>query len=68
MFLSFVAFVAGVSLVLGLLQSTNLFSADALRIFGLMESVLIRLDAAACGVVLLYGIGRYMLNVIKGES
>jgi hypothetical protein len=67
-FLSLVTVVWSVSLVFGLLQSTNPFSADALRIFGLLESILIRLDAAACGIVLLFGIGRYILNVVKGDS
>ena len=67
-FLSFVTIVWSVSLTFGLLQSTNPFSADALRVFGLLESILIRLDAAACGIVLLFGIGRYILNVVKGDS
>jgi hypothetical protein len=67
-FLSLVTFAGGVSFVFSILKSTNLFSADALQVFGLLESVLIRLDAAACGIVLLFGIGRYVLHVIKGDS
>jgi hypothetical protein len=67
-FLSLITFVWSVSWVFSLLQSTNPFSADALRVFGLLESILIRLDAAACGIVLLFGIGRYILNVAKGDS
>lgn len=67
-FLSLVTFAWSVSLVFSLLQATRPFSVDALQVFGLLESILIRLDAAACGSVLLFGIGRYILNVIKGDS
>lgn len=66
-FLSLVTVVWSVSLGFRLLQSTNPLSEDALRVFALLESILIRVDAAACGIVLLFGIGRYVLNVIKGD-
>src|SRR5262245_40403567 len=65
-FLSFVTVVWGVSFAFGVLQSANPLSADALRVFGVLESILIRVDAAACGIVLLFGITRYILNVMKG--
>src|SRR5690348_2603772 len=39
MFLSFVTLVGGVSLVFRLMQATSLFSADALQIFDLLESI-----------------------------
>jgi hypothetical protein len=38
------------------------------RGIGFLESILIRLDAAACCIVLLFGIGRYILKVMKGDS
>jgi hypothetical protein len=67
-FLSFVTVVWSVSFAFSLLQSTNPMSADAIHVFGVLESVLIRVDAAACGIVLFFGITRYVLNVMKGES
>jgi hypothetical protein len=68
MFLSLVTFAWIVALVFVLLQSSNLFSPDALQVFGFLESILIRLDAGACCIVLLFGIGRYILKVMKGDS
>ena len=68
LFLSLFTFARVVAMVFLLLQSSNLFSPDALQVFGLLESILIRLDAAACCIVLLFGIGRYILKVMRGES
>lgn len=67
-FLSFVTVVWGVAFALAVLQSANPLSDDALHVFGVLESVLIRVDAVACGVVLIFGITKYVLNVMKGES
>lgn len=68
MFVSLVTFAWIISFLFALMRATNFLSADALRIFGLLESILIRLDAAACGVVLIFGIGSYISKVVKGES
>jgi len=56
------------SWIFSVLHSAHPFSDDAFRFFVGLEGVLIRLDAAACGIVLLFGVGRYVLNVIKGNS
>ena len=67
-FTSFVTLVWGVAWVFSLLQATKPFAEDALQVVEMLEGVLIRVDAVACGIVLFYGIGRYILNVIKGDS
>ena len=67
-FLSFVTVVWSVSFAFAVLQSANPLSEDALRVFGVLESVLIRVDAGACGIVLIFGITKYVLNVMKGDS
>jgi hypothetical protein len=67
-FLSFVTLVWGVSFAFSILQSANPLSADALRVFVALEGLLIRIDAAACGIVLFLGITRYVSNVVKGDS
>jgi hypothetical protein len=68
MFLALVTFGWCISSLFRLMESTESFSADALRVFSLLEKILIRLDAVACGIVLLFGIGSYLLKVIKGDS
>ena len=50
------------------MQLANPLSEDALHVFGVLESVLIRVDAGACGIVLIFGITKYVLNVMKGDS
>ena len=67
-FISFVTVVWSVAFALAVLQSANPLSEDALRVFGVLESVLIRVDAGACGIVLIFGITKYVLNVMKGDS
>jgi hypothetical protein len=67
-FFSFVTVVWSFSFAFAILQSANPLSADALRVFGALEGILIRVDAAACGIVLFFGITRYVLNVMKGDS
>ncbi len=68
MFVALVAFSGSVAVLLSIAEWTHAFSADALRVFGRLEIVLIRADAVACLIVLMYGIGRFILKVIRGDS
>ena len=43
-------------------------SSDIWLLFQTLESVLIRIDTALSGVVLLRGLWQYILNVIRGDS
>ena len=67
-FTSFVTLVWLASWGFSFLHSVHAFSDDAFQLFETLESVLIRVDAALSGVVLLRGVVQYILNVIRGES
>jgi len=67
-FTSFVTLLWLASWAFSFLHSVHPFSDDAFRLFQTLESVLIRIDAALSGVVLLRGLWQYILNVIRGDS
>lgn len=67
-FTSFVTLVWLASWGFSFLHSVHAFSDDASQIFETLESVLIRIDAALSGVVLLRGLWQYILSVIRGHS
>jgi hypothetical protein len=67
-FTSFITLVWLASWVFSFLHSVHPFSDDNFQLFQTLESVLIRIDAALSGVVLLRGLWQYILNVIRGES
>ena len=52
----------------GFLHSVHPFSDNALQLFETLESVLIRIDAALCGVVMFRGLAQYVISVIRSDS
>ena len=67
-FVSLITLAWVASWIFGFLHSAHPFSDDAFRFFVGLEGVVIRLDVAACGIVWLVGLGRYVLDVFKGDS
>jgi len=67
-FTSFITLVWLASLAFSFLHSVHPFSDDVFQLFQTLESVLIRIDAALTGVVLLRGLWQYILNVIRSDS
>jgi hypothetical protein len=67
-FISFITLVWLASWGFHFLHSVHPFSDDVFQLFEALKGVLIRLDAALSGVVLLRGLLQYLRNVIRGDS
>jgi hypothetical protein len=67
-FTAFIALVWLASWGLSFLHSIHPFSDDTFELLETLKNVLIHIDAALSGVVLLRGLWQYLVNVIRGDS
>ena len=67
-FVVFVLLVWIASWTFSFVHSIHPFPNDVFKLLVKLEIILVYFDAAASGAVLLYGIGTYVLKVIRGES
>jgi hypothetical protein len=67
-FVVFVLLVWVASWTFSFVHSIHPFPDDVFRLLVRLEIILIYVDAVTSGAVLLYGVGSYVLKVVKGES
>ena len=67
-FISLITLVWLTSWAFSFMHSMHPFSDEAFQLFVRLKIVLIYLDAALSDIVLIFGVGRYILAVIRGNS